>query len=126
MSFGELSVGETSFRGIVHRGKVLLGNFHRGNVQIPLLEVLKGWTNPIDHRESLIYIFSCVEASHTVQNELLSGETAGLEELKRFWDERLKSSGRSFYSSLKKYNLSTFKHIAVKVVIKRKICDHRY
>ena len=76
-------------------------NFDKSCVDL-LLEVLKGWENPFDHRESLIHISSCVEASHTVQKELLYAETVGLEEMKRFWDERLKSSEKSFYSPLKK------------------------
>ena len=58
-------------------------NFDKSCVDL-LLEVLKGWENPFDHRESLIHISSCVEASHTVQKELLYAETVGLEEMKRF------------------------------------------
>ena len=95
-------------------------NFDKSCVDL-LLEVLKGWENPFDHRESLVQISSCVEASHTVQNDdLLYAETVGLEEMKLFWDERLKSSEKSIYSPLIKNNLSIFKHVAVKVVINSK------
>ena len=58
-------------------------NFNNSWVDL-LLEFLKGWTNPSDHRESLIHISSCVEACRTVQNDLLYAETVGLEELKCF------------------------------------------
>ena len=94
-------------------------NFDKSCLDL-LLEVLKGWANPFDHQESLIHISSCIEASHTVQNDLLYSEKVGLEETKRFWDERLKSFEKSFYSPLKKSNLSTFKHMAIKVVINSK------
>ena len=94
-------------------------NFDKSCVDL-LLEVLKGWANPFDHRESLINISSCVEVSHTVQKDLLYDATVGLEEMKRFWDERLKSSEKSIYSPLKKNNLSTFKCIAVKILINSK------
>ena len=43
-----------------------------------LLEVPKGWANLFEHRESLIYISSYVEVSHTVKDDLLSAETVGL------------------------------------------------
>ena len=96
-------------------------NFDKSCVDL-LLEALKGWGNPFDHRESLIHISSCVEASHTVQKELLYAETVGLEEMKRFWDERLKSSEKSFYSPLKKKknNLSTFKPLKLVISSKEK------
>ena len=81
-------------------------NFDNSCVDL-LLEFLKGWTNPFDHRESLIHISSCVEASDTVQNALLFAETVGLEEMKCF-------------CLLQKTNLSKFKHMAVKLVINSK------
>ena len=81
-------------------------NFDNSCVDL-LLEFLIGWTNPFDHRESLIHISSCVEASHTVQNDPLYAETVGLEEIKCFYH-------------LQKNNLSKFKHMAVKVVINSK------
>ena len=56
-------------------------NFDKSCVDL-LLEVLKGWANPFDHRESLIHIPSCIEASHTVQNDLLYAEKVGLEQMK--------------------------------------------
>lgn len=83
-----------SFCGIVPSGNCPSGNYLLGNCPsgkspwgndplgtglITLLEVLKEWANPIDHRESLIYISSCVEASRTLQNDLISSETVGLE-----------------------------------------------
>ena len=71
-----------------------------------LLEVLKGWANPFDHRESLTHISSCIEASHTTQNDLLYAEKVGLEELKRFWAEHFKPCEKSFYSPLKKATCS--------------------
>ena len=80
-------------------------NFDKSCVYL-LLEVLKGWANPFDHRESLIHISSCIEASHTTQNDLLYAEKVGLEELKRFWAEHFKSSEKSFYSPLKKATCS--------------------
>ena len=72
-----------------------------------LLQFLKGLTNPFDHRESLIYISSGVEASDTVQKVLLYAEIVGLEEIKCF-------------CPLQKNNLSKFKHMAVKVAINSK------
>ena len=54
-------------------------NFHKSCVDL-LLEVLKGWANPINHWESPIHISSCVEASHTVQNDWTYAKRIGLEE----------------------------------------------
>ena len=79
-------------------------NFDKLYVDL-LLEVLKEWPNPFEHRESLIHICSCIEASRTVQNDLLHAEKVGLEEMKCFWDERFKSFEKSFYSLLKKTTL---------------------
>ena len=76
-------------------------NFDKSCVGL-LLEILKGWVNPFDHRESLIHIYSCIEASHIVQKDLLYAEIVGLEEIKRCWDERLKSFEKSFDSPLEK------------------------
>ena len=81
-------------------------NFENSCVDL-LLEVLKGWANPFDHRESLIHISSCVETSHTVQNDLLYAENDGLEEMECFYP-------------LQKNNQSKFKHVAVKVMINSK------
>ena len=81
-------------------------NFDNSCVDL-LLEVLKGWANPFEHRESLIHISSSVETSHTVQNNLLYVENVGLEEMKCF-------------CPLQKNNLWKFKHMAVKVVINSK------
>ena len=75
-----------------------------------LLEVPKGWANLFEHRESLIYISSYVEVSHTVKDDLLSAETVGLGQI--LWE--------AISFSWKKINLPTFKHIAVKVVIDSK------
>ena len=60
-----------------------LSRFPKSSGSPVLVKVLKEWANPFDHREPLIHISSCIVASHTVKNDLL-----GLEEMKRFWDER--------------------------------------
>ena len=81
-------------------------NFDNSCVDL-LLEVLKGWANPFDHRESLIHISSCVETAHTLQNDLLYAENVCLEEMKCF-------------CPLQNNNLSKFKHMALKLVINSK------
>ena len=61
------------------------------------------------------------------KKNLLYAETVGLEEIKHFWDERLKSPEKSFYSPLKKKQPVHIQPDGCKSSdwFKRKICDYR-
>jgi len=83
-------------------------------------EVLKSWGNPFEFRETLIHLCSGVEASPEVTRDIVNAESVGLEEMTRFWNDRFKSSDKSFYAPLKKNKLKTFKTMAVKLIVNSK------
>ena len=85
-----------------------------------IYDVLNGWANPFESRNSLIHISSCVEVTEKVKHDLLMAEKIGLDAMKSFWNERLKSDEKSFYSPLKKTKLATFKNMIIKATVDSK------
>ena len=81
-------------------------------------DVLVNWGNPFNYRDSLVHICSGVEATDTVQQDLLKAEDRGLHACKEFIRDRIQTPAVSFYSPIKKQKLKTFKDMSIK-----KICN---
>ena len=79
-------------------------------------EILASWGNPFNFRQSLVHLFSGVEAALDVQRDLLTAEESGQSALMSFVTDRIQSNNVSFYDRIKRLSLKTFKSMAVKKV----------
>ncbi|XP_065683225.1 uncharacterized protein LOC136096041 [Hydra vulgaris] len=89
-------------------------DFNNGCVERALI-LITNW-GPFENRDSLINIYSEIEAPDELKDNLLNAQSIGEAEFQRFFRERIQSSTVSYYAPIKRCRLQTFNNLNLKKI----------